>query len=91
MLGGFEVTVDEAVVPVDAWSRRQRAALVKVLALARGRRLHRDQVIDLCGRTCRPRPRCRGCTRPPTTPGARCGTDAAASLVLRNDLVALLP
>src|SRR4051794_41807907 len=47
LLGGFEVTVDEAAVPVDAWSRRHASALVKVLALARGRRLHRDQVIDL--------------------------------------------
>src|SRR4051794_41928147 len=47
LLGGFEVTVDEAAVPVDAWSRRHASALVKVLALARGRRLHRDQGIDL--------------------------------------------
>src|SRR4051812_49779674 len=47
LLGGFEVTVDEAAVPVDAWSRRHASALVKVLALARGRRLHRDPGIDL--------------------------------------------
>ena len=47
LLGGFAVTLDGAVVPADAWSRRHASALVKVLALARGRRLHRDQVIDL--------------------------------------------
>ena len=31
---------------VDAWSRRHAASLVKLLALADGRRLHREQVID---------------------------------------------
>lgn len=47
LLGRFEVAVDS--VPVDArgWTRRQAAALVKLLALAPARRLHREQVIDL--------------------------------------------
>ena len=40
MLGGFGVTVDDVPVPSEAWSRRQAAALVKVLALTAGRRLH---------------------------------------------------
>src|SRR3954451_14228994 len=91
LLGGFEVTVDEAVVPVDAWRRRHASALVKVLALARGRRLQRDQVVDGLWPD-----------MPADTPLPRMhkaahyarralGTDGAASLVLRNDLVALLP
>jgi DNA-binding SARP family transcriptional activator/tetratricopeptide (TPR) repeat protein len=46
LLGAFEVTVDGAAVPPEAWSRRHAASLVKVLALAPGRRLHREQVID---------------------------------------------
>ncbi|HEY7042925.1 MAG TPA: AAA family ATPase [Nocardioidaceae bacterium] len=46
MLGGFSVTVGHAVVPDDEWSRRGAAALVKLLALAEGRRLHREQVFD---------------------------------------------
>ena len=46
LLGGFSVVRDGAPVPDDAWSRRGAASLVKVLALADGRRLHREQVID---------------------------------------------
>ena len=46
MLGGFEVAVDGVPVAAEAWSRRQAAALVKVLALAPGRRLHREQVVE---------------------------------------------
>ncbi len=47
LLGDFNMTVDGAAVVDRPWTRRQAAALVKVLALARGRRLHREQVIDL--------------------------------------------
>jgi DNA-binding SARP family transcriptional activator len=46
MLGGFSVFRDGDVVPAERWRRRQAAALVKLLALAPGRRLHREQVID---------------------------------------------
>jgi DNA-binding SARP family transcriptional activator/tetratricopeptide (TPR) repeat protein len=47
LLGGFGVTVDAVPVAAGSWARRQAAALVKVLALAPGRRLHREQLIDL--------------------------------------------
>ena len=47
LLGGFEVRVDGVRVPDDAWGRQAPAALVKVLALAPGHRLRREQVIDL--------------------------------------------
>ena len=46
LLGGFEVLVDGIPVPSTAWSRRHAASLVKLLALAPGRRLHREQVIE---------------------------------------------
>jgi predicted peroxiredoxin len=46
LLGGFEVLGDGGRVPEEAWQRRRGAGLVKVLALARGHRLHRDQVIE---------------------------------------------
>lgn len=46
LLGGFEVTVDGIPVPAAAWTRRQAITLVKLLALAPRRRLHREQVID---------------------------------------------
>lgn len=46
LLGGFDVTVDGAAVPAREWNRRHSAGLVKRLALAPNRRLHREQVLD---------------------------------------------
>ncbi len=47
LLGCFEVRVDGAPVAPGAWARRHAAALVKVLALAPSRRMHREQLMDL--------------------------------------------
>jgi DNA-binding SARP family transcriptional activator len=90
MLGRFSVTVDDVAVADDAWSRRHAAALVKILALARGRRMHREQVfdalwpdvsIDAAG------PRLHKAAHYARRAlGGQVGT-----LVLRNDVVALLP
>src|SRR5690606_24286593 len=46
LLGSFAVEIDGRKVPPDAWGRRHAAWLVKLLALAPGRQLHRDQVLD---------------------------------------------
>jgi DNA-binding SARP family transcriptional activator len=46
LLGGFQVRVDGRTLPPHHWPRRHSAALVKLLALAPGRSLHREQVID---------------------------------------------
>ncbi|MGN6577883.1 MAG: AAA family ATPase [Nocardioides sp.] len=46
VLGGFVVTVDGVPVPEEAWSRRQAASVVKLLALTPGHRLHREQVME---------------------------------------------
>ena len=46
MLGRFAVRVDGSEVPAQAWNRRNAASLVKLLALAPRRQLHREQVID---------------------------------------------
>ncbi len=46
MLGRFDVTVDTVPVADSHWARRHAAALVKVLALAPGMRMHREQVLD---------------------------------------------
>jgi DNA-binding SARP family transcriptional activator/RecA/RadA recombinase len=46
LLGSFDVVVDGRHVPPAEWHRRQAAALVKLLALAPGRSLHRERVID---------------------------------------------
>ena len=47
MLGGFAITIDNAMVDPAHWRRRNAAALVKILALEPRRTLHREQVIDL--------------------------------------------
>jgi DNA-binding SARP family transcriptional activator len=47
LFGGFRVTVDGRVVPDAEWARRKPAALIKLLALAPGRRLRREQVMDI--------------------------------------------
>ena len=46
LLGRFEVAVDAVAVPAARWTRRHATALVKLLALAPGHRLHREQVVD---------------------------------------------
>lgn len=46
LLGGFAVRIDGHAVPAGDWRRRDVAALVKRLALAPGRTLHREQVVD---------------------------------------------
>lgn len=47
MLGGFAVTIDNAMVDSVHWRRRHAAALVKILALEPRRRMHRERVIDM--------------------------------------------
>jgi hypothetical protein len=47
LLGRFAVTVGGVPVADASWERRHAAAVVKVLALAPGCRLHREQVIEL--------------------------------------------
>src|SRR5512132_3247311 len=44
LFGGFRVTVDGRAVPDEDWRRRHAAALVKLLALSAGHRLHRERV-----------------------------------------------
>lgn len=46
LLGGFEIRVNGRAVPARHWSRRHSSSLVKLLALAPGRNLHRELVID---------------------------------------------
>jgi DNA-binding SARP family transcriptional activator len=46
LLGGFRVAVGPRVVPETAWRRRKPAAVLKLLALAPGHRLHREQLMD---------------------------------------------
>jgi DNA-binding SARP family transcriptional activator len=47
LLGGFWVAVGSRTIEEDAWRLRKASALVKLLALAPGRRLHREQLMNL--------------------------------------------
>src|SRR5215203_6661378 len=47
LLGGFRVSVGSRIISQDGWRLRKAAALVKLLALAPGHRLHREQAMDL--------------------------------------------
>ena len=47
LLGGFRVSVGNRTIEEGAWRLRKAASLVKLLALARGHRLHRERVMDL--------------------------------------------
>src|SRR5215217_8920034 len=46
LLGGFQVCVGAHTIEEDAWRLRKAASLVKLLALSRGHRLHREQVME---------------------------------------------
>ena len=90
MLGGFEVLLDGTPVPAAGWPRPQAATLVKVLALASGRRMHRERLIDQLW---------PDLTIPEAAPRlhklahyARRGLgDDRRAVVLRGETVALLP
>ncbi|HEV2126550.1 MAG TPA: hypothetical protein VGW38_27645, partial [Chloroflexota bacterium] len=47
LLGGFGVEVKGQPVNAGGWRLRKAKSLVKVLALAKGHALHREQVLDL--------------------------------------------
>ncbi len=89
LLGRFEVIVDGAATPERCWQRRSAAALVKVLALAPGHRLHREQVIDMLWPDDTPAE-----AAPKLHKAAHYARRAAGrhdTVVLRNDIVHLFP
>src|SRR3712207_5684770 len=47
LLGGFRVSVGSRILEDRHWRLKRAAILVKLLALAAGHRLHREQVMDL--------------------------------------------
>src|SRR5262245_41699928 len=46
LLGRFHVAIDDHDVPAGDWRRERSAALVKLLALSSGHRLHREQAME---------------------------------------------
>src|SRR5215208_3004613 len=47
LLGGFRVSVGSRSIGEQVWHLRKAQSLLKVLALAEGHRLHREQVMEL--------------------------------------------
>ncbi|MBA3844541.1 MAG: SARP family transcriptional regulator, partial [Actinobacteria bacterium] len=47
LLGGFAASVDGEPVAESAWRLKKARELVKLLALARGHHLHREQAMDI--------------------------------------------
>lgn len=89
VLDAFAVQIDGTPVVDAAWARRDAAALVKVLALAEGRRLHREQLID------RLWPEldvdAAGPRLHKAAHYARRAMDRQDAIVLRDEMVTLLP
>jgi DNA-binding SARP family transcriptional activator len=89
LLGGFEVSVNGTVTPEWGWRRRTAAALVKILALAPGHRLHREHVIGMLWPDEPP-----GDAAPKLHKAAHYARRVAGrddTVVLRNDMVQLFP
>jgi DNA-binding SARP family transcriptional activator/tetratricopeptide (TPR) repeat protein len=89
LLGEFVVVVDDEPVPAERWSRRQVATFVKLLALAPGRRLHREQVIEALWPGVSVRD--AGPRLHKVAHYARRALEDDDAVLLRNELVALLP
>ncbi len=46
LLGGFALRVGDQLVPATVWRQRRAAAIIKLLALEPGHRLHREQLLE---------------------------------------------
>lgn len=92
LLGGFAVSVGGRPVADDAWRLRKAKGLVKLLALAPGHQLHREQVCELLWPERGPqaaRNNFHQALHAARGAFATGGADARDVLVLRDELVAL--
>ena len=94
LLGGFAVHAGNGAVPEGSWRLRKGKALVKLVALAPDRRLHRDQVAELLWPDRDARSAANNFHQ--ALHAARraldsAGADGAACLPLRDDVLALCP
>jgi predicted ATPase/DNA-binding SARP family transcriptional activator len=89
LLGRFEVVVEGRRIPEDRWRRRHASALVKLLALQPGRRLLREQLMDVLWpdlSVVEAAPRLHKAAH-----YARAALDVPDAVVLSGDTIALLP
>jgi DNA-binding SARP family transcriptional activator/tetratricopeptide (TPR) repeat protein len=89
LLGRFQVRMDGRTVPDGDWPRRSASGLVKLLALAPGRSLHRERVLDALWPDLSPEdaaPRLHTAAH-----YARRALGNRSAVVLRGEIVSLLP
>jgi predicted ATPase/DNA-binding SARP family transcriptional activator len=94
LLASFAVQVDGTPVPEDAWRLRKARALVKLLALAPGHRVHREQAVALLWPDRADDARAVANNLHQAVYAARraldaAGADGGAILALRDDVLAL--
>src|SRR5437868_13834 len=89
LLGRFEVLVDSRPVPSDAWAQRRAADLVKLLALAPGHRMPRDEVLEMLWPTLVPDAAAANLHKAASY--ARDALGDRNAVVLRGGVVALAP
>ncbi len=89
LLGTFEVQVDGATIGSGDFERRSGAELIQLLALATGRRLHREQVMDALWPEAEPSSAANSLRKAATY--ARRATGATDAIVARDQIVALFP
>jgi predicted ATPase len=86
LLGGFAATVGGEPVPDRAWRLKKARELVKLLALARDRRLHREQLMDALWRELAPNAAANNLNQAVHVARRVLGTDAIA---LRDEVLSL--
>jgi predicted ATPase/DNA-binding SARP family transcriptional activator len=87
LLGGFAVSVQGCPVPDEDWRLRRAKSLVKLLALAPERRLHREQLVEWLWPG--DEPSGKGLHQVLYTARRALGEEAGARLALRDDVVTL--
>jgi DNA-binding SARP family transcriptional activator len=97
LLGGFRVSVGFRSIEEEEWRLRKAASLLKLLALAPGHRLHREQAMDLLWPDLDPRAAANNLhhalhvARRFLEPAAPAATAACRHLHLRGEWFALCP
>lgn len=89
LLDQFAVEIDGRRVTASAFPRRSAVSLVKLLALTRGRRLHREQVMDALWPDAHPDDAANQLHK--AAHYARQGTGEPGCVMLRNQVVHLFP
>jgi DNA-binding SARP family transcriptional activator len=91
LFGRFRVVVGGRTVPDEAWRRRRPAALLKLLALAPGHRLHREQVMDVLWPELDPRAAAANLRKAVHDARRSLGTEAGADLLVSAGELLCLP